>query len=145
MRGAILFLLSLNAFANIDLGKLQGEWISGCAQSQLNHKQGYTIETYRFTSVEGDFEFERSWFLDMNCQESGADTEMSKGKMKIGKSLLNFGFNPEGTYEANFQNEASTDLGLIWVNSSYSDLRISRGFMNGIRNTMLGLFIFKKN
>lgn len=61
----------------------------------------------------------------------------------VGKELIEDGFIPAGTYQADYHLGNKTELGLIWIDSNYSKLRVSRAFGIG-RNTMLGGFIYNR-
>lgn len=149
MKNIILFifvvaLFSLSSFAEVDIDKLDGKtFVSNCTQTQINGFSGYVIEDYTFIQHEQQFLFGRTWFKDSSCSGEIVKTEGHIGEFEIREEFLNGGFNPKGTYKIDFSTENGADKGLIYLNSGYSVLRISRGLVGGNRNTMLGLFEFK--
>jgi hypothetical protein len=137
-----LFLTSLHAYADIDTSKLAGSWKSSCTQQQeSNGKSGHMTETYTF-SKSGNYDLLRQWYQDGACKQA-TDKDKESGLILIGKENLNNGFNPAGTFETQFKSNNSNYLGLIWVDSMYENLRLSRGIGKS-QNTMLGLFVYKK-
>jgi hypothetical protein len=138
---SLVLLNSIPTFANVDLGKLAASWKMFCTQSQSSGKQGFMIETYTFTKT-GSFQLDRQWFKDAGCKTK-TEIESESGSIEIGKENTNNGFNPVGTYEAQYKTEKGNELGLIWVDGSYSKLRLARGF-GQFQNTMLGVFEYKK-
>ena len=149
MKNIILFifvvaLFSVSSFAGVDLEKLDGKtFVSNCTQTQINGLSGYVIEDYTFIQHEQQFLFGRTWFKDSKCSGEIVRSEGHVGEFDIREEFLNGGFNPKGTHKADFTTDKGTDKGLIYLNSDYSVLRISRGLIGGSRNTMLGLFEFK--
>lgn len=144
MKKLIIFLslfTSLSSFAGIDLDKLAGPWKMFCTQSQSAGKQGYMIETYSFTKS-GNFSLERQWFKDIKCTIK-TETDSESGNIVVGKENTNNGFNPAGTYETQYKTEKGIELGLLWVDSKYTKLRLARGFGQS-QNTMLGVFEYTK-
>jgi len=140
-----LSVLTLNtAFAEIDFAKIEGSWSIKCTQSQVGGKQGHVTETYTFTPAK-EYKFTRNWFKKSDCEGTPFEKDTEAGKVKIGKENTNNGFNPAETYEADFTIGETTDLGLMWVNSENTKLRITRGLGMGSRNTMLSLFEFTKS
>ena len=113
-----------------------------CTQSQSGGKQGYMIETYSFAKA-GSFKMERQWFKDLKCTIK-TDVEAESGTFTVGKENTNNGFNPAGTYEAQYKTEKGIELGLLWVDAGYAKLRLARGFGQS-QNTMLGVFEYKKD
>lgn len=148
MKNLILFIIivslfSLSSFAQVNLDQLDGRtYISNCTQTQINGFSGYVIEDYTFIKHEKQFLYGRTWFKDRNCAGEIIKTEGHTGEFTIGKEFLNGGFNPQGTYKADFSTAEGIDKGLIYLNSDYTVLRISRGQIDGGRNNMLGLFEF---
>lgn len=132
------------AFAGIDFSQIEGSWSIKCTQSQASGKQGFILETYTFTP-EKEFKFTRNWFKKSGCEGTPFEKDTESGKVKLGEENTNNGFNPAGTHEADFTVGEKTDLGLIWVNSENSKLRITRGSGMSSRNTMLSLFEFTKS
>lgn len=127
----------------ITLTLLIGIWSSTCIQTQVSQpmKNGFARDIYEFEG-NGNFEFTRIWYKDVNCQlEDGLETQ--SGTYVIGKKI-NSPFNRATVYELDFNTQHGTDLGAFSVDSH--ELKISRGLPNSpFRNTMLGLFTFTKN
>ena len=131
------------AFGAVELEKLSGDWKNSCAQAQMNSKQGFITEVYSFNKT-SEFAMKREWFKEAGCIGEVFSVDEEQGSLKIGKENSNNGFNPQGTYDADFVTEKGMDKGLIWISGDYSKLRLSRGFGGAMRNTMLGLFEYKK-
>ena len=127
-------------FASVELS---GDWKSSCSQAQMNGKQGFVTEVYSFKKTSA-FELKREWFKQAGCSGEFFAVEEEQGSLKIGKENSNNGFNPQGTFEADFETTKGVDKGLIWISSDLSKLRLSRGFGGDMRNRMLGLFEYKK-
>lgn len=131
------------AFAAVELEKLSGDWKNLCSQAQMNGKQGFITEVYSFNESSA-FAMKREWFKEAGCSGDVFAVDEEQGTLKIGKENTNNGFNPQGTYDADFDSAKGVDKGLIWISGDYSKLRLSRGFGGDMRNTMLGLFEYKK-
>ena len=141
---AVIFaLISFTARAETDLKKLVGRWSTSCTQSQMNGKQGFVIETYEIAKA-GEFKFKREWFKEKTCKGKSFSVDAESGTLALGNEYASNGFAPPGTLEADFKVGAKFDLGLLWVDSKYSKLRLSRGMGASLRNTMLGLFEYLK-
>lgn len=125
----------------IDLKKLSGTWSSGCMQMQDGKNQGYVTEAYSFD--QNKISLKRSWFKAQNCQGKAFLSQSEKGTFDVGRENTNNGFNPSGTHEVIYSIGQGSELGLLWVNDTFSELRLSRGFGSS-QNTMLSLTIFKK-
>jgi hypothetical protein len=136
-----MMITSLSSLAAVDLDKLTGAWKLFCTQSQSGGKQGYMIETYTFTKT-GSFQLDRQWFKDVKCTIK-TQAESDSGSIVVGNENTNGGFNPAGTYETQYKTEKGIELGLLWVDSKYTKLRLARGFGQS-QNTMLGVFEYTK-
>lgn len=138
---AVLFNMTL-AQAEIDLKKLEGNWKLSCVQTQNSSKQGFVTETYSFDKT-GSFKLEKAWFKMASCEGKAEAIDVESGSLTIGKENTNNGFNPAGTHEAQFKTSQGTEQGLLWVNESFTKLRLARGFGQS-QNTMLGVFQYTK-
>ena len=119
-----------------------GLWTSTCIQTQISgNNEGFVKESYSIEET-GNFEFKREWFKDPQCSDSeSVDVEL--GTIRIGKKLSGMFITGEA-YEANFSTETGTDLGAISL-AKKDSVKIARGMKNSsMRNTMLGLFEYKK-
>lgn len=124
------------------LALIVGFWSTTCIQTQINgNNQGHAIESYIFHK-NGDYEFIRSWFEDAECKIPKAEEEES-GTLKLGNKLSGMFIQGE-TFEADFTSQSRTDLGTIQITSN-GELKIARGFKGStMRNTMVGIFQYKK-
>jgi hypothetical protein len=129
--------------SSFSLDKLSGEWSSGCIQMQNGEQQGYVIEQYGFDQSK-KITLTRTWFKNPQCKGNAFFTKTENGSFEIGQENTNNGFNPAGTYEAKFSMGNGTELGLLWVNKDFSEMRLSRGF-GSFQNTMLALTQYKKS
>lgn len=121
-----------------------GTWKTNCFQHQSNGEQGYAVETYQFDQ-KMNYKFTREIYRDASCDDVLIQTMEETGVVTIGKENLNNGFNPKDTKEAIYKaKNGKVDLGLIWVNSSQSVLKVARGISEGVQNNLLGLFEYKK-
>lgn len=126
----------------LTLALLTGIWTTSCIQTQIGHRnQGYVIETYNIKES-SEYEFQRAWFRDPNCREpEGVDSE--SGSITLGKEIRTI-FQPGNVYEANFHSQGGIDLGAISLKENRS-LKVARGVKNSsLRNSMLGLFEYRK-
>ncbi|HXH29205.1 MAG TPA: hypothetical protein VNJ01_00165 [Bacteriovoracaceae bacterium] len=126
----------------ITLAVFIGIWTSTCIQTQVSgHNQGFVKESYTIERS-GDFEFRREWFTDEKCTDSDS-VDSEAGTLEIGKKITGM-FLSGQSHEANFTTVYGMDLGaLSLVNGS--TLKVARGMKNStMRNTMLGLFEYKK-
>jgi hypothetical protein len=143
----VLVCLSISpSFGNpssVNLDKLSGKWVSDCIQMQNGEHHGHVIETYSFDQKK-KIQMKRSWFKDTKCTDKVFYSQTENGSFDFGKENTNNGFNPPGTYEVRYTLENGVELGLLWVNKEYSELRLSRGFGSS-QNTMLALTQYKKS
>ncbi len=124
----------------LTVAMLVGVWVSGCIQTQIDGRSGHVVETYRFTES-GNMNFSRAWYGDQACTKP-AGTDACDGAIQLGNEVRGT-FNPTGTTEVDFRCGTRTDRGLLHMEGR--DLRVARGFAaNGERNTMLGLFRYRK-
>lgn len=124
------------------LALLIGLWTSTCIQTQISsNMQGWVIEGYHF-EANGDYVFKRIWHKDPLCSEEFAQ-DIEKGQITLGSQLSGF-FISGKTFEADFTNTFGADLGAISI-SDEKYLKVSRGMTgSSMRNTMVGLFQYKK-
>lgn len=140
----LLVIFSGSTFAQVDQKKLEGSWQTNCFQYQSNAEQGYAIETYTFSETVS-YELKKEIYRDQDCSGVLIKTIEEKGMIKIGTENTNNGFNPSGTMNASYTTvEGKIDLGLIWISPDKSFIKLSRGLSDGIQNTMLGIFQYKK-
>lgn len=126
----------------IDLSKIAGIWISVCIQTQSDDRQGFMLERYTLKESK-EIELKRAWFKDGTCKGKSFFSENEKGTFEVGKVNTNNGFNPPETREAVFEVKGKKDLGLIWINADYSQMRLSRG-LGSSQNTLLSLTQYRK-
>jgi hypothetical protein len=131
------------AWGDIDLVKLAGDWDLGCTQSQSDHKQGYMTESYTFEKS-GKYTLVRKWFSDSECKDPTGSSEKEYGSIDVKMENTNNGFNPPNTFEVKYKPKSgSADTGLLWVDQTYSKMRLARGTPK-VPNNMLGLFKYSK-
>jgi hypothetical protein len=122
------------------LALLVGIWSSTCIQTQLNGRQGFVKEIYAFEEG-GDYEFVREWYEDSGCKKL-RESDSEVGTVVIGNRLSGM-FISGNTFEADFRAVDGVDLGALSL--SNNSLKIARGMKNSsMRNTMLGIFEFRK-
>lgn len=124
------------------LALIVGLWTTTCIQTQIaGNNDGFAIESYEISEA-GTFEFSRQWFEDAKCTDAKA-TDLEIGTLKIGSKMTGM-FITGDTFEADFTTSAGKDLGAISLKDAKT-LKVGRGLKgSNFRNTMLGVFDFKK-